>query len=61
MKNEILEKKIEKMYKEYYSAYNNGFRQQYDKRPDTQVSGLASWSEKPALTVIENKGDNNND
>lgn len=46
--NELKKKRVENMYKDYYKMYNQGARQMFDKKPNTQVSGLASWRERTA-------------
>jgi hypothetical protein len=45
MKNELQQKRYEKMYKDYYSMYNKGGRQIHENIPQRTVQGTVSWVE----------------
>jgi hypothetical protein len=48
MKNQLAEKRMEKVYKEFYSCYNKGGQQIFENKKETKVEGLISWVELPA-------------
>jgi hypothetical protein len=49
MKNELLRKRIEKMYQDYYSDSSSKIKQvNFEKRKESKIEGLISWVELPA-------------
>jgi hypothetical protein len=48
MKNQLAEKRMEKMYKDYYADYNAWQRPLFEKKEEKEVKGLVSWNELPA-------------
>lgn len=52
MMNDLKQRRMQLQYESYYSAYNKGFRQQFEKKETKERRGLVSWYEKPALETV---------